>query len=201
MKRMIALLVATAFFVFGCQENSPVAIDDTEIELSKAEPNWIKLPEPVEKSLSKTYHSSEWINVDRGGIIIASSRYWTYNWWNRWNRNSEVTVDASLEIPDNAWDRSQYGRYEHISLSVNDNNVSSTFGPHMEFTKPVIFNATFTGLNLTGIDPNAINFVYQDNSGSIEQVDYDALNVDIEEGMLQIVNARIPHFSRYGFTL
>jgi hypothetical protein len=70
----------------------------------------------------------------------------------------------------------------------------------MEFNQDVIYNAKFTGLNLTGIDPSSIDFVYQDESGAIEKIEYDALNIDVENGVLEIVNARIPHFSRYGFT-
>lgn len=194
MKKLIALLIVAVFFSYGCQENNPIEADSHEDGLSKSEPNWIQLPEPAEKSLLKNYRNGEWVNNNRGGKITVRSYYWA------WFSKNKVELSASLEVPSDAWDESVYGKYEYITLSVHDNSATSTFGPHMNFTKPVIYNAKFSGLDLSGIDPGSINFVYQDPSGAVEQVDFDALNVDVENGALEIVNARIPHFSRYGFT-
>jgi len=56
-----------------------------------------------------------------------------------------------------------------------------------------------TGLDLTGVNPNTLDFVYIDASGNMYTVEYDYVTMDAATGMLKVVNAVLPHFSRYGF--
>ncbi len=200
MKKLLLFLAAAVYLFIGCQDNNLLETADTPTELTTAEPNWVELPEPVEETLSKLFSNGAWIDVDKGGTIKTTASYWTFSWWNRWNIKRKVTAAATLDFPRNVWDKNQYGQYKYIILSIDDRTASSRFNPHIEFDNPVIYNAKFTGLNLSEVDAQTINFVYQSPNGSVEEVEYEALNIDVEEGILEIVNAKIPHFSRYGFT-
>ena len=199
MKKVVLFLALISLLVIGCQDNNPVQLEDTSNSLSKAEPNWISLPAPIEKSLKKTFSDAEWIDVDRGGTVEVKAVYYTFSWW-WWSKKTEVKAEASLYFAPHTWEKKVYGDDVKITLSIDDETATSSFDPHMEFEKEVIYNAKFTGLNLTGVDVSTIDFVYQDPNGTIEQIPYDALNIDVKNGVLEIVNARIPHFSRYGFT-
>ena len=55
------------------------------------------------------------------------------------------------------------------------------------------------GLDLTGVNPNTLDFVYIDAIGNMYAVDYEYVEMDLNTGMLKVKNAILPHFSRYGF--
>jgi hypothetical protein len=84
-------------------------------------------------------------------------------------------------------------------MTVNDQFGTATFSPSGAFSKPVIYNLTIVGLNLRGINPANVKFVYMAPDGNYYVPQYDRLYVEIQSGKLQIENARLPHFSRYGF--
>jgi hypothetical protein len=84
-------------------------------------------------------------------------------------------------------------------MIVDDKTCTATFSPHMEFNKDVIFNATFTGIDLDGVNPATVKFAYLAEDGSVEYAANDGIIVDKSRGKLVVINARIPHFSRYGF--
>ena len=55
------------------------------------------------------------------------------------------------------------------------------------------------GLDLSGVNPANVDFVYLNNDGTIEQIIYENLEVIVSQGCLRVSNAYLPHFSRYGF--
>ena len=88
---------------------------------------------------------------------------------------------------------------KEISMKI-DNVISViTFYPKLVFDIPVEFNIKYRGIDLSGIDPNTIDFIYQHYGGSIEQVDYDEIAINFSEGLLELKKAALYHFSRYGF--
>jgi hypothetical protein len=84
-------------------------------------------------------------------------------------------------------------------MSINDRFGITTFSPDYDFSKPVIYNLTISGINLNGIDPETVKFVYMAPDGQYYPAKYDHLRADPKLGLLQVVNAKLPHFSRYGF--
>ena len=70
---------------------------------------------------------------------------------------------------------------------------------HISIKDEQIYNAEFLGLDLTGVDSKNVGFVYQAEDGSYEYIDYSKIEVDIKSGKLKVRDARLPHFSRYGF--
>jgi len=73
------------------------------------------------------------------------------------------------------------------------------FGPAMQFQARVDYTYKITGLDLTGVNPETLDFVYIDANGNMYAVEYDYVTMDASTGMLKVVNAVLPHFSRYGF--
>ena len=73
------------------------------------------------------------------------------------------------------------------------------FLPEGEFYEPALYNVTFMGIDLTNVNPSTLDFVYINNDGTIEPIDYDNLAVDVSSGFLNVTNAKLNHFSRYGF--
>ncbi len=84
-------------------------------------------------------------------------------------------------------------------MSVNDQCGVATFSPHGSFRRPVIYNLTIQGIDLSNIDPATVRFVYMADNGKYYTADCDNIYINKEDGRIQVVNARLPHFSRYGF--
>ena len=84
-------------------------------------------------------------------------------------------------------------------MDIDDQTGVSTFNPHIIFNFPAVLNQTFSGLDLSGIDPNNIQLYYLDTDGSYEVMQYDQLIVDVETGTITVINGKIPHFSLYGY--
>jgi WD40 repeat protein len=107
---------------------------------------------------------------------------------------AQVTLDISAGAIDNDDDFS-------LSLETTElmGGVSVTFGPHGTiFNQPAILNLTAHGVDFSGVDPNAIN-IYYDNqeTGVWEPMERDDLIIDVNAGTIQVINAQLPHFSRY----
>jgi hypothetical protein len=88
---------------------------------------------------------------------------------------------------------------KNISMTFNTGGAAMDFGPAMQFQARVDYTYKITGLDLTGVNPETLEFVYIDASGNMYAVDYDYVTMDVTTGMLKVVNAVLPHFSRYGF--
>ena len=86
-----------------------------------------------------------------------------------------------------------------ISMTFNTGGAAMEFGPAMQFQARVDYTYKITGLDLTGVNPETLDFVYIDANGNMYAVEYDYVTMDASTGMLKVVNAVLPHFSRYGF--
>jgi WD40 repeat protein len=105
---------------------------------------------------------------------------------------------ASLQVLPGAID----GDTEfELSIDTNEivGRVSITFGPHgTVFNLPVILNMEVQGIDFSGVDPDAVN-IYYDNQedGGWELMGSDAVIINADAGTCRVINARLPHFSRY----
>lgn len=91
----------------------------------------------------------------------------------------------------------------NLSLSIDDQIIGGevllTFGPHgTVFDPPARLNLKVSGLDLRNVDPNSINMYYiNEVSGNWEQMQSDNIIVNVNKGTIQVINGRLPHFSRY----
>lgn len=83
-------------------------------------------------------------------------------------------------------------------MIINSNNGTAKFYPSPEmFNKPLIFNLMITGVDLNGVDPKTIDYVYLAPDGTFQPIDYK--QIVINNGILIVDDAKIPHFSMYGW--
>ncbi len=107
---------------------------------------------------------------------------------------SIVLIYAKIEFAPGA-----FSGTKTITMTLSDENTSVKFGPSMQFNAEVLYNVTYTGLNLKGIDPSTVKFAYLAADGSVQYAKNEGIKVDLSTGTLSVYNALIPHFSRYGF--
>jgi hypothetical protein len=189
-RRYIYLFTLSALFLVGCSEQSSVVAPVTNAKTN--EPNWISLPNMNgENGMSvmsmPIFQASKEIDGKTGGKILINEKYLG-------GPLGEVKVKAELEFPKDAFVGSK-----NITMILDTQFGLATFSPHSYFDKEAIYNAEFIGLDLTGVDPKNVGFVYQAEDGSYEYIDYTKIEVDIKNGKLKVRDAKLPHFSRYGF--
>ena len=199
MKKYISLIALLSLFVIGCQENNitqPYSenSNNSNVTLLKSgEPNWIGLPDRLPaanyNALSKKvlYSISKDINGNNGGELRLQSEYAAGPF-------GKIKVDAKIKFPKGAYEGEKF-----VTMSIEQNFGSTTFSPHSNFNFPADYDLKYEGLDLTGLTPSKLDFVYMNEDGTYEQVVYDEISMDVSKGKIEIKNAKLPHFSRYGF--
>ncbi len=188
MKALLFILIFGFAFFNGCVDSeSIVAPEDTQIKMQTSGPNWITLPTregfSVETIISKTKN----INGSSGGEIIID---YSYNG----GIHGEVKIIAKLSFRSGS-----FSGTKAITMTIDDVNGTITFSPSMNFNKDAELYLKLEGLNLYGINPGDIDFVYHNPSGGFAPIRYKEIKVDISSGTLELKEGNIPHFSRYGF--
>lgn len=108
---------------------------------------------------------------------------------------SESAVTGSYLFPQNV-----FTGQKNINVVFSNNFATADYSPSpFQFDAPIIANLTYSGIDLSSVTPEDIEFAYLPTDNTIESVVYDAVEVDKAAGTIKVINARIYHFSRYGF--
>lgn len=184
MKKLLAAAALLSLFLFGCSQdigvNQPVQ--------SKATHEIIKLPAISSLSSEAIVSVSETIDGTVGGAVYLNQSV-------AGGPFGQVVFNGELDVPQGA-----YSGTQNIAITFDDQTTAATYTPSpFYFDQPVTLTLELKGLDLTGVDPNTVDFVYIDPTGQIDHVQYSSIQVDLATGTLKVVGAELHHFSRYGF--
>lgn len=186
-KKMKYLLSITAIFLMffiGCSKDVNI---NSPIEDQVEQPNWIVSLSLNDLAVNTIHSASVLIDGAKGGDVqirkdVPGGPF------------GKVHIDSRLHINSGSF----VGKMT-ISTYVDDAGFLTTFGPSYVFSKPLVYTLLLQGLDLSGVNPANVKFVYQAANGSIYQCQYSSIDVDLTRGKLKVNSALIPHFSRYGF--
>lgn len=180
MKKILLLFIPVVFILAGCSQS---VLEPTS-PVQEVQKSAISLPPNSSLQIENEYSVSEDIDGSKGGIVRMNESYYS--------ESGKVTIRAKLRIPKDSFTGS-----ETIGYDVYTSDGSIEFSPGMTFNEDLVFDIKYTGLDLSGIDPNEIQFLYVDENSNTYPVQYSSLNVDVEKGILEVKGAVISHFSRY----
>jgi hypothetical protein len=185
-KFIYTLTLASLMFFFGCEQSSDPTSSESSLPTSQL--NLISIPTPA-GGLSVETLLTEYkeIEGDEGGRFTA---YFSYEG----GPFGEVTVYSKLYFFDDAFSGDKV-----ISQTLDTEYAAMSFGPSMQFDARVKLDLRITGLDLTGVDPDDVDFVFVDDDGNIEHVEYDEIEVNLSTGTIEVDDVELTHFSRYGF--
>jgi len=185
MKHLISFLFVTLLLILGCEQvtevNDPVKT-------------------PQERVLNKqliTLPTSNGLTVESQSYYMDINGYYGgefQKWYSYQTNSGTVSQFADLDFLPGA-----FSGTKTISMTFNTGGAAMELGPSMVFQAEVEYTYKIYGLDLTGVNPNTLDFVYIDANGDMYSVEYDYVTMDASSGMLKVVNAILPHFSRYGF--
>lgn len=184
MKKLLSINLVVLVLLFGCNPDSNVISPDDSTTQSKVK--LIQLPSPKGLTVETLYTESKYINGYYGGYFEEQFGYQSSSGY--------VNINSKLVFPSGS-----FSGGKTITQTFNTETASLEFGPEMQFNVAVKYTLTITGLDLTGVNPNTLDFVYVAQDGSITGVVYDSIYMDAATGTLKVTNARLNHFSRYGF--
>ena len=108
-----------------------------------------------------------------------------------------INIYANLVVPIGA-----YQGIKTISMEVDWKNASVDFNPSMQFDNSLTFGFMLTNLPLAQMGyrhGDSVKFVYIDPSGNTFPILSKEVSMNYYWGRLRVNNAKIQHFSRYGF--
>lgn len=182
MKLITSAFLLTLLFFSGCDQVADINAPQERV-INK---QLISLPQRVGLGVETQTYTQD-INGANGGEFEQS-----YSYDN--STGGTVYQFAKLDFFPGAFTGTK-----NISMTFNTGGAAMELGPAMQFQADVEYTYEITGVDLTGINPATLEFVYIDASGNMYTVDYDDVIMDANTGMLKVINAVLPHFSRYGF--
>jgi hypothetical protein len=182
MKKLILILLLLIFTLPGCFTDSSVSPEFAG-KAVKNQQTWLQLDDINSAILQKEVTVVQEIDGKAGGTID-------------YNLNvANISINGSLSFP-----KKSFEGIMDISAKFSNQSTTQSFGPSpFTFSKTLILTLEYKGLNLKNLVPTAIDFYYIDNTGQFQKAEYSSITVDVEAGILKVVDARINHFSRWGW--
>ncbi len=183
MKKLLLTIAVAALFMFGCQDqNSVIQPTDNTVQKQTTEKHWLAFSNNQKSSIEGTKTWSKSIKGENGGLFKGTK-----------NLSSDISAYVEIWVPGGA-----YSGYKTIKATLNSKTLTADFSPSpMTFNTPIYYTVEYFGVDLTGVDKNNIDFYYVAEDGSLQKAKY--ANIYVQDNWLCVVDAQLPHFSRYGF--
>jgi hypothetical protein len=178
--RISTVLLILMFNMFGCSDPSVF-----EPEVPETFNQTYKNPPLIPDMISV----SQTIDGSKGGTIVLNGLYKNIS-------GKVITVSAILNIPKDAFQGT-----ETITISTDSALAALNFSPAMEFDNPLNLTLEYSGLDLKTLGLTSdIEFVFMGDDGIIEPTLNDGIKSQHSQGALKVINAKLTHFSKFGFT-
>lgn len=196
MRTFIITFLLSTLLLIGCESSSDFSTDP--LNLSKEtydqgtisdNSEYILIPLPLRSPLwqDSVLTMSQVIDGTIGGRMIMNKYYISSD-------GDSICIEADLRIPAGA-----FPGIETITMTVDSYYAAIHFQPQMVFEDTLRLFQSFKGMNLTNFNTGTIDFVFISNDGSIELVKKNGVQIVKPQGIVRVMNAKLPHFSRYGW--
>jgi hypothetical protein len=188
MKIIISILLFSFFGILGCDSSPDLSVNSTENNsISTTTFEKIKLPNPSALWKDSLITMSQTIDGSVGGRLILDKYYMSEN-------GDSIKVKVDLRIPAGAFQGTK-----SITITVDQIDAAVHFYPAMVFDDTLRLFQSFEGLNLDGYSTGTIDFVYILDDGTTELIKKNGTQIILPQGIIRVQNARLLHFSKYGW--
>lgn len=176
MKKSILLLLLLGITFLGCNDNLDNTIVSTQAN--------------IEKEIGSNYYASELIDGEIGGWVIINDYYINA-------QGEPITIYLRLRFLPGSFQGTQ-----NIEMFLNPEDASIQLYPEMTFARDVRMDLWYIGVDLQAMGYTSsgdVDFVYFADNGDIEIIENNKSSVDLNKDQIKVMNARLNHFSRYGW--
>ena len=182
------LVAGMALNFSACSKDSPIGPDNIDTPLEQ-EFQIVSLGQGM-PSLAKRISVTKRITSKHGGKLVLKHKWTSSN-------GNKVEIKVALEIQKDG-----ISEDAELSLTLDDEqflgNLDLVFGPHgIVFDKAAELSIKAKGLDLSDFDEKSFGLYYDTEDGKWEKMTWKKLSVNIRRGEIEIVKAKLPHFSRY----
>ncbi|HSR18341.1 MAG TPA: hypothetical protein VLM39_09660 [Ignavibacteriaceae bacterium] len=182
-KIYLAAIIIFVMVLSGCTKENPL---ENSIPAGIEDRTLINLPESSGEQVEAVFSASNYINGYKGGDVIINRQYRA--------QAGTVKIFARIKFKPGA-----FTGIKLIKMMIDDVNGTISFDPPSVFSRPANLDLKFEGIDLSGIDQGKVDFVYINPNGTFEHILCKSINVNIAAKTLEVNDAEINHFSRYGW--
>ena len=176
MKKLFLLSILVGITFLSCSDNQDVNIVSSHSD--------------TDHSSSGKLYIAKLINGEIGDELILNETYID-------STGRQINIYARLRVLENSF----FGN-ETIRIIPNVEDLSIQFFPEMIFNKDVSLDLVFTGIDLEKFGyttTGTYDFAFFADNGDIELIESDISQANIALNKISVQNAKINHFSRYGW--
>lgn len=190
--KIISFILLALILLEGCDSSfdeivNPTGNNSQTTELENYNYDVIKLPKRSVSWMDSIFSMSKNIDGTVGGKMLMEKFYISED-------GDSVFIEADLTIPKGA-----FQGVKTITMTVDTQNATVQFFPEMVFNKALKLSQYFKGINLDDYPNGTIDFYYILNDESVELIEKNGIQVVHPQGLLRVLNAKLQHFSRYGW--
>lgn len=189
---LVVLGIVLAMTFSNCSKQISPLGPQSIVEEEKSSLEFISLND-LGNTLQKStpLSATGYVSRRRGGELAV--RYGDFN-----DGNSGFSVYTSFKVLPHTINESALLKLQ-LDESLLSGDVGVEFTPHgIVFSSPALLNIEVRNADLSQIDPERLGLYYTSTeSGEWEKMTVEEIIIDQENGYLKVVNAQIPHFSRY----
>ncbi|HSR18563.1 MAG TPA: hypothetical protein VLM39_10785 [Ignavibacteriaceae bacterium] len=182
-KIYLASIIIFIMVLSGCTKENPL---ENSVPAGIEDRTIINLPEFSGEQVEAVFSASKSINGYKGGDVLIDKQYKSFT--------GTVKIFARIKFKPGA-----FTGVKLIKMIIDDVNGTISFNPPSVFNRPADLDLKFEGIDLSGIDQKKVEFVYINPNGTFEPIIYKSMTVDIPAKTLEVKDAEINHFSRYGW--
>jgi|PlaIllAssembly_1097288.scaffolds.fasta_scaffold06403_4 hypothetical protein len=195
MKTILKILLLAMVLIWGCDTTSDITINTPEERNDNTpEPLFLNvncelIPLPNKSPLweDSIFSISQEIDGAVGGRILLEKYYIS-------DIGDSIAISSDLYITAGAFEG-----LKTISMTVDDNYAIIHFSPEMVFADTLRLFQHFEGLELDQYPTGTIDFCFVGENGKIEIIKKNGLQIIVPQGIVRVQNAKLLHFSRYGW--
>jgi hypothetical protein len=185
MKKILVLLALAGIIFPGCTD---VKLNNVS-QSDKGSYSLIPVPGKTGLNSETAFSTTSVIDGAVGGTMAMDQTYTGDN-------GQQVVLSVYLAIPPGA-----FTGVKTITLTADDQFAALKCEPAMVFNQSLRLDFSYTGLTLnsSNVHNGRTGFYFVPDSGVLEEVENTGVVVNLSQGVVKVNNAKINHFSRYGW--
>lgn len=179
--KLFIITIFAALLLAGCTK-----VSDISGPTQQTKPEFLKLNISQAEKTEGIFTTDATIDGSVGGEV---NFYKTY-----YSNGNKMTLEVELNVPAGA-----YSGIKNIGYKIDNATGTLDFFPSMSFENPLTLNYKIEGVDLSNYSKSTlIDFFYLDGDNYV-LTQYGSKKVNIKKGILEVNNALLTHFSRYGW--
>jgi hypothetical protein len=185
-KKLAGFAIIFIMVLEGCTNDNIVNPLENSIADKKYKSSSILLPQTIKAEVGLIYSASNIINGIKGGSVVIDTSYMS--------PSGKVKICAQVKFKSNSFSGTHL-----VSMMIDNISGTVSFDPPSVFARPADFDMKLEGLDLSGVNASQVGFVYINPNGELESVQCQEMIIDIPGKILEVKDAELHHFSRYGW--